>query len=96
MPVRAAFAQFGGSGEAQMVYVLVLACLWSAVGALVFFVRAKITLPQRLALTIGTSLVFGAVGWFDVSSIFRDARSNPPVVAKGLVKPDLRSSTATN
>jgi hypothetical protein len=79
-----------------MVYVLVLACLWSAVGALVFFVRAKITLPQRLALTIGTSLVFGAVGWFDVSSIFRDARSNPPVVAKGLVKPDLRSSTATN
>jgi hypothetical protein len=79
-----------------MVYVLLLACLWSAVGALVFFVRANITLRQRLVLTIGTSLVFGAVGWVDVSSIFHDARSNPPAMAKESVKTDSRSSTATN
>jgi len=94
--VRPAFAQFGGTGEAQMDYVLLLACLWSAVGALVFFVRANITLRQRLVLTIGTSLVFGVVGWFDVASIFHDARSNPPAMAKELVRPDIRSSTATN
>ena len=59
-----------------MVYLLVLTCIWAAVGALVFFVRADITLPQRLALTIVTAVVFGAVGWVDVSSIFQTAHSN--------------------
>jgi hypothetical protein len=72
-----------------MGYVLMLACLWSAVGALVFFVRANISLPQRLALTIGTSLVFGAVGWVDVSSIFDTIRSDRAVIAKELVRPDI-------
>ena len=80
----------------QMIYVLMLAGLWSAVGALVFFVRTNMSLPRRLGLTIGTSLVFGVVGWFDVASIFHDARSNPPAMAKELVRPDIRSSTATN
>lgn len=59
-----------------MVYLLVLTCIWAAVGALVFFVRADITLPQRLALTIVTAVVFGAVGWVDVSSIVQSAHSN--------------------
>jgi hypothetical protein len=59
-----------------MVYLLVITCLWAAVGALVFFVRADVTLPQRLALTIFTAVVFGAVGWVDVSSIFETAHSN--------------------
>ena len=79
-----------------MIYVLIFACLWSAVGALVFFVPAKMRLPQRVGLTIGTSLVFGAVGWFDVSSIVYTIRSDPAVVAKGLVRPDIQSMEATN
>ena len=54
-----------------MTYVLMLAVLWAAVGALVFFVRTSMSLPWRLGLTIGTSLVFGVVGWVDVSSIVR-------------------------
>ncbi len=72
-----------------MVYVLVLACLWSAVGALVFFVRANITLRQRLGLTLVTSLLFGAIGWLDLSSIYHDVRSGPAVIAKGSVRPQL-------
>lgn len=64
-----------------MVYLLMLTCMWSAVGALVFFVRADISLPQRLALTIVTALVFGAVGWVDVSSIYQTAHSNVVVGA---------------
>ena len=66
-----------------MFYVVTLAFLWAAVGALVFFVRANMTLPQRLGLTIATSVVFGAVGWIDVSSIVHDVRSGPAVIAKG-------------
>jgi hypothetical protein len=54
-----------------MIYVLMLAVLWAAVGALVFFVRTSMSLPRRLELTIATSLVFGVVGWVDVSSIVR-------------------------
>jgi hypothetical protein len=65
-----------------MAYVLLLALLWSAVGALVFFVRANVTLTQRLALTIGTSLAFGVIGWVDVSSIYQATHSNPAVIAK--------------
>jgi hypothetical protein len=65
-----------------MLYVLLLACVWSAVGALVYFVRAKITFRQRLVLTIGTSLVFGAIGWVDVASIYHAAHSNSSVIAK--------------
>jgi len=72
-----------------MVYVLVLACLWSAVGALVFFVRVNITLRQRLGLTVVTSLLFGAIGWLDVSSIYHDVRSGPAVIANGSVRPQL-------
>jgi len=72
-----------------MVYILVLACLWSSVGALVFFVRANITLRQRLGLTIVTSLLFGAIGWLDVSSIYHDVRSGPAVMAKASAKPQL-------
>ncbi len=69
-------------GETQMVTVLMLACLWAAVGALVFFVRANITFPQRLGLTIGTSLVFGIIGWVDMSSIYHTIRSDRAVIAK--------------
>jgi hypothetical protein len=65
-----------------MFYVVTLAFLWAAVGALVFFVRAKMTLPQRLGLTIATSIVFGMVGWIDVSSIVHAVRSGPAVIAK--------------
>jgi hypothetical protein len=65
-----------------MVYVLVLALLWSAVGALVFFVRADITSRQRLGLTVVTALVFGVIGWVDVSSIYHTAHSGPAVIAK--------------
>jgi hypothetical protein len=72
-----------------MVYVLVLACLWSAVGALVFFVRGNITLRQRLGLTVVTSVLFGAIGWLDVSSIYHDVRSGPAVIANGSVRPQL-------
>jgi hypothetical protein len=72
-----------------MDYVLVLACLWSVVGALVFFVRANISLRQRLGLTVVTSLLFGAIGWLDVSSIYHDARSAPAVMAKESTRPQL-------
>jgi hypothetical protein len=72
-----------------MVYVLVLACLWSAVGALVFFVRANMTLRQRLGLTLVTSLLFGAIGWLDLSSIYHDVRSGPAVIAKGSARSQL-------
>ena len=65
-----------------MMFVLLLALLWSAVGALVFFVRADITRRQRLGLTLVTALVFGAIGWVDVSSIYRAVHSGPAVVAK--------------
>jgi hypothetical protein len=65
-----------------MVYVFLLAFLWAAVGGSVFFVRARMTLPQRVALTIATSIVFGAVGWIDVSSIVNSSHSGPAVVAK--------------
>jgi hypothetical protein len=79
-----------------MVYVLLLALLWSAVGALVFFVRANITLGQRLGLTIGTSLAFGVIGWVDVSSIYQTAHSNPSVIAKEIGQIDSRPSKAAN
>jgi hypothetical protein len=69
-----------------MIYVLMLAVLWAAVGALVFFVRTSMSLPRRLGLTIGTSLVFGVVGWVDVSSI---VRADPAVIARGSVRPDI-------
>ena len=65
-----------------MIYVLLLALLWSAVGALVFFVRADITSRQRLGLTVATALVFGVIGWVDVSSIYGSVHSGPAVVAK--------------
>ena len=65
-----------------MMYVLLLALLWSAVGALVFFVRADITSRQRLELTVVTALVFGLIGWVDVSSIYHTVHSGPAVVAK--------------
>jgi hypothetical protein len=65
-----------------MVYVVLLAFLWSAVGALVFFVRANITRRQRVALTIGTSVAFGVIGWVDVSSIYHTVHSGPAMIAK--------------
>ena len=65
-----------------MIYVLVLALLWSAVGASVFFVRADITSRQRLGLTLVTSLLFGLIGWVDVSSIYHTVHSSPAVIAK--------------
>ena len=79
-----------------MVYVLLLAFLWSAVGALVFFVRAKITRPQRLALTIGTSLAFGVIGFVDVSSIYHSAHSLPAVMAKASSQAEHRAAKATD
>jgi hypothetical protein len=72
-------------GEPPMIYVLMFAVLWAAVGALVFFVRTSMRLRRRLGLTIGTSLVFGIVGWFDVSSI---VQSDPTVMARRSVRPD--------
>jgi hypothetical protein len=87
LPDRRLSAQ--ATKEPSMIYVLLLACLWSAVGASVFFVRADISLRQRLALTIATSVVFGAVGWLDVSSIYDAVRSGPAVIAKEAVRPTL-------
>jgi hypothetical protein len=69
-----------------MIYVLMLAVLWAAVGALVFFVRTSMSLPRRLGLTVATSLVFGVVGWVDVSSI---VRADPAVTERGSVRPDI-------
>ena len=65
-----------------MVYVLLLALVWSAVGALVFFVRADITRRQRLGLTVVAALVFGVIGWVDVSSIYHTVHSGPSLIAK--------------
>jgi hypothetical protein len=79
-----------------MPYVPLLALLWSAVGALVFFVRANITLPQRLGLTIGTSIAFGVIGWVDISSIYHDAHSNPAVIAKDIGRIESQRSKAAN
>lgn len=69
-----------------MMYALMLAVLWAAVGALVFFVRTSMSLPRRLGLTVGTSLVFGVVGWVDISSI---VRADPAFTARGSVRPDM-------
>jgi hypothetical protein len=79
-----------------MLYVLLLACLWSAVGALVFFVRADITLPQRVGLTIGTAVLFGVVGWIDVSSIYHTVHSDPAVIAKQASPAGYRPSKLAN
>lgn len=68
----------------QVAYVLMLAALWSAVGGLMFFIRADITSRQRLALTVATSLLFGAVGWLDVSSIYHGAHAQPAILSKGI------------
>jgi hypothetical protein len=78
-------AQIKENPVPQIVYLLMLSGLWSAVGALVFFARARISRSQRLCLTIVTSLVFGAVGFVDMSSILH-AASNPAVIAKAQVK----------
>jgi uncharacterized membrane protein YccC len=66
-----------------VVYVIVFAGIWSAVGALVYFVRGNLSVPQRVGLTIATSVVFGIVGWVDVSSIYHTVRPGAAVVAKG-------------
>jgi hypothetical protein len=79
-----------------MMYVLLLALLWSAVGALVFFVRADISRRQRLGLTVGTALVFGVIGWIDVSSIYQTVRSDPAVIAKEVGQVGHRPSQATD
>ena len=84
-----AVAQTRERAVPQTIYVLMLAVLWSAVGASVFFLRTHMSLAQRLGLTIATSLVFGAVGWVDVSSIFHAVRADADVVARGSVRPDL-------
>jgi hypothetical protein len=76
-----------------MVQVVVLAFIWSAVGASVFFSARDVRLPQRLGLTLVTSLVFGAVGWVDVSSISRDVHSGPAATAKQLAGPAFRQSS---
>ena len=76
-----------------MIYVLVLAGIWSAVGALVFFVHANISLPQRVGLTIGTAVVFGIVGWVDVSSIYRTVHPAQPVMATDSVRPALQPAS---
>ena len=65
-----------------MMYVLLLALLWSAVGALVFFVRADISRRQRLGLTVVTALLFGVIGWVDVSSIYHTVHSGQSLIAK--------------
>jgi hypothetical protein len=79
-----------------VVYVLMLSCLWAAVGALVFFVPANVSLRRRLGRTIGTALVFGAVGWVDVSSIYHTVRADPALIAKQSFRPDVRSTKVAN
>jgi hypothetical protein len=79
-----------------MVYVLLLALLWSAVGALVFFVRADITRRQRLGLSVVTALAFGVIGWVDVSSIYRTVHSGPAVIAKEIGQAGYRPSKAAD
>ena len=79
-----------------MIYVLLLAFLWSAVGALVFFVRADITSRQRLGLTLATALVFGVIGWVDVSSIYNGVHSGPAVMAKEMGHAAYRPSKAAD
>jgi hypothetical protein len=59
-----------------MIYVLFFACLWSAVGASVFFLRGDIAPRRRLALTIGSAVVFALIGWIDVSSIVHSGHSD--------------------
>ena len=79
-----------------MMYVLLLALLWSAVGALVFFVRADFTRRQRLALTAVTALAFGVIGWVDVSSIYQTVHSGPAVIAKEAGQAAYRPSKAAD
>jgi hypothetical protein len=79
-----------------MVYVLLLALLWAAVGALVYFVRANITLSQRVALTAAVSLVFGIIGWVDMSSIYHAPHAASSVIAKELGQIGFRSSKGAN
>ena len=72
----------------QQIYEMILAGLWAAVGALVFLQRTNMSLPQRLGLTIATALVFGVVGWIDVSSIFHTLRGEPIAIADGADRPE--------
>jgi hypothetical protein len=65
-------------------YVVMLVALWSAVGGLMFFVRADLTARQRLALTVVTSLVFGAVGWVDISSIHHGMHAPSAIASKAI------------
>jgi hypothetical protein len=79
-----------------MIYVFVFALLWSAVGASVFFLRADVTSRQRLGLTLVTALVFGVIGWVDVSSIYRTAHAGPAVIAKEVGHAGYRPSKAAD
>jgi hypothetical protein len=66
----------------NVIYVLIFACLWAAVGASVFFVRSDITLRQRLAVTISSAVAFAVIGWIDVSSIVHSVHSDHAAFAK--------------
>jgi len=79
-----------------MIYVLGFALLWSAVGASVFFRRADVTSRQRLGLTLATALVFGVIGWVDVSSIYHSAHTGPAVMAKEVGHAGYRPSKAAD
>jgi len=80
-----------------VVYVLLVACIWSVVGALgVFFLRANISLRKRLGLTFATSVLFGIVGWVDVSSIYHTTRSDPGLMAKQSVGPGFALGSAAD
>jgi hypothetical protein len=79
-----------------MIYVFVFALLWSAVGASVFFLRADVTSRQRLGLTLVTALLFGVIGWVDVSSIYHTAHTGPAVIAKEVGQAGYRPSKAAD
>ncbi len=71
-----------GAGEPSMAHLLTLACLWSIVGGLAFFVRANISLTERLVLTISTSVALGVIGWVHLSNISDSVHSVPTAIAK--------------
>jgi hypothetical protein len=64
-----------------MIQAATIACLWSAVGASVYFWPTSIGRRQRLARAIGTAVVFWAVGFVDVSSILHSIQAGSAVTA---------------
>jgi hypothetical protein len=49
-----------------------------------------------VGLTIGTAVLFGIVGWIDVSSIYHTVHSDPAVIAKQASPAGYRPSKLAN